>query len=90
MQEYTIKSNPKESPIYPYSRTDYYIEIIAGDFLGLHFSFGEINIVDGKIEFDYNLLHIPENVSLNNEIEMIVGEVLQDFIERGYYEFNTK
>ena len=90
MQEYSINQNPKESPLYPYARTDYYIELIGGKFAGLHFSFSDIKATEENITFDYNLLYIPENVYLENEIEYVVGEVLQNLIERGYYEFDTK
>jgi hypothetical protein len=90
MQEYIIKSNPKEAPIYPYARTEYYIELISGKFSGLHFSFGIIEIEGENITYDYNLLYIPESIVIENEIQTVISEILQDFIKRGYYEFDTK
>ena len=90
-QNYIIKSNPKNNPVYPYARTEYYFEIIDGDFAGIHFSFGEIDITaDKEIVFDYNLLYIPEQVILTQELKDLIGNILLEHIERGNYELNTE
>jgi len=88
---YIIKPNPKNNPVYPYARTDYYFEIVDGDFTGIHFSFGEIDItINKEIVFDYNLLYIPEQVILTQELKELIGNILLEHIERGNYELDTK
>lgn len=86
MLNYAIKPNPKDVPIYPYANTDYYLEITEGKFTGLHFNFGEIEVVgkgeNKKLYFDYNLLFIPEGISLSSEIEKTIADVLQHFLEQ--------
>ena len=94
MQEYIIKQNPKDNPVYPYSHTSYYIELLNGEFKDMRFSFNDIKILEEdnvkKIKFDYNLLYIPEGKIVDEAIENVVGEVLQDIIQRGNYELDTE
>lgn len=92
---YNIKPNPREKPVYPYSYTDHYIEIVDGKFKGVHFSLGTFRIIgdeeDKKIIFDYNLLWLPDEMYIaEEELEKTIGEILQQLIELGHYEFNTK
>ena len=100
LSNYEIKSNPKDKPVYPYSQSDHYFELTEGRYAGVHFDFSKIEITqDGpgrKINFSYNLLYVPEHISIVTisgttiELENIIGDVLQQIIERGYYEFDTK
>jgi len=97
---YIIKPNPKETPIYPFAQSNYYIELTEGKYAGVHFDFIDLDIInqgkDTKINFKYNLLHIPEHISIVTisgttiELENIISDVLQNIIERGYYELDTK
>lgn len=96
----TIKLNPKENPVYPYSQSDHYFELTDGKYAGIHFDFSKIEIIkDGpnkKINFSYNLLYVPEHISIVTisgttiQLENIIGDILQQIIERGYYELNTE
>lgn len=89
MPTFVTKPNPKDNPTYPYARSETYFEITDGEFLGLHFNFGNIETINGNINFDYNLLFIPEGIAINSGIERVIGDILQELIERGYYEFSS-
>ena len=88
--KYEIKPNPGYSPIYKLSRPKHCVEIVDGVFAGLIFSFDRIKIEEDSINFNYNLLYIPDNVELDTHTEKFVGEILNDIIKRGYYELDTK
>ena len=88
--KYIIKENPSYTPIYQLSRPKHCFEIVEGEFTGLIFSFGRMDVKNNTVEFNYDILNLPENIELNNNVEKIIGEILNNLIERGYYEFDTK
>jgi len=85
--------NYKVKPNHDYKdniKSDYYIEITDGPFQGLCFVFGPIEFAgedeqgNGKINFDYHLLFIPETVNFEEdkfEIEQVAAGVLQRILE---------
>jgi hypothetical protein len=89
--QYAIRPNPTYTPIYKLSRPKHCFEVIDGEFSGLLFTFGKIKVVDGgMIQFKYDILNLPEDVELTSDVEQVVGKILNDIIERGYYEFDTE
>jgi len=90
MPNYVIQKNPAENPVYPDANADHFIELNEGEFTGVHFNFGKIEFMgededgNGKINFDYNLLFLPEHIKLEeskNAIEEELGKVLQHILE---------
>lgn len=90
MYKYEIRKNPSESPVYPHTKIDHFIEIMEGPYEGVHFNFGPIQFMgedeegNGKINFDYNLLFLPENINLDEDrpgLEDMVGTTLQHVLE---------
>jgi hypothetical protein len=79
-----------KTPVYKYAKSYYYIDILEGKYTGLQFNFSKIEVVDTNVSFVYNLLRIPSDIEVNAELEQVVGDILNDIIERGYYEFDTK
>ena len=92
LPEFKIIPNPKEKPIFPYANANFYIEIIDGEFAEVCFCFETIKVINEVIYFDYNILWIPDEMEIEPELdfETIVGEILQDIIQRGNYELDTK
>jgi hypothetical protein len=89
--KYIIKHNPTYTPIYQLSRPKHCFEVIDGEFSGLLFTFGKIEVVEaGNVQFKYDILNLPDDVELTSDVEQVVGKILNDIIERGYYEFDTK
>lgn len=87
MSSYEIKPNHyyKEN-----NAADFYIEITDGPFVGLCFVFGQIEFAgetekgEGIVNFDYNLLYIPANISYEEQkfdIEQLVSSVLHRILE---------
>jgi len=86
MSNYKIHSNNKYSEI----ESDHFIEITEGGFEGVHFNFGKIEFVgedeqgNGKINYDYNLLYIPDTIILDMDrplLERELGNILQTILE---------
>jgi len=86
MPNYKVHSNNKYSEI----NSDHFIEISEGPFIGTHFNFGQIEFAgedgegNGKINYDYNLLSIPETVILDMDrplLEREIGKILQSILE---------
>lgn len=88
MQKFQVKVND----LYPNNTADHFIELTEGEYEGLHFNFGPIEFAgedeqgNGKINFDYNLLNLPEGISFEGEhkteIENIISIVLKQIIEQ--------
>ena len=87
MYKYEVKPNHyyKEN-----NASDFYIEMMEGQFTGLCFVYGPIQFDgedehgNGKVNFDYHLLFIPANVNFEEqkfEVEQMVGGVLQQIME---------
>lgn len=90
MPKYEVRSNKGDERPYPYTTSDHFLEIMEGLFVGLHFSFGQIEFAgedengNGKINFDYNLLYIPEHINLDEskpDVEQMIGTILQHVLE---------
>ena len=93
--KYTIKPNPQDRPVYPYAYTDHFLEITEGDLTGVQFNFILFHVTgddnNKKLNFEYNLLFLPEGLTPDNEeLEPVIGNILQQLIELGHYAFNTK
>lgn len=77
----------KENTLYKDVNTaEFYIEIENGNFVGVCFTFGQIEFVgedeegNGKINFDYHLLYVPENINLEEQkkdLESDIGKILE-------------
>jgi hypothetical protein len=94
----------KKDAIYHSIDVEHYIEILDGRYIGLQFNiekFEIVNNIENKLlKFEYNLLVIPEQVTFNTQMQItpeeklyldqVIGHIIQDIIERGYYEFDTK
>lgn len=71
-------------------KSDHFIEIVEGPFTGICVNFGKIEFIgedgegNGKINFDYDLLHIPAHINFHaskEAIEKTVGDVLNAILE---------
>lgn len=85
------KIEVRENTQYKENESTHYLEVVEGKFEGMHFTFGKIEFVgeddqgNGQIQFDYDLLNLPDPYKLEesrDEIEHIVGEVLRTILER--------
>lgn len=87
MPKFTVKENVdfKEQ-----NTATHYLEFTEGPMTNVAFTFGKIEFLgedeegNGKINFDYHLLSIPESISLEeqkDEIESHIGEVLKVLLE---------
>jgi hypothetical protein len=88
MPKFAVRPNTE---VYPNITSDHYLEIVEGDFTGLHFVLGRIEFAgedeegNGKIEFDYTLLLVPAGVNVEerkNDIEAVISQVLNAIIEK--------
>jgi hypothetical protein len=74
---------------------DYIIEITEGPFDGLCFHYGKIELGEddgqgnGQIKFDYDIAFLPENVTLEDNKELIdevagnvLTQIINDIVER--------
>lgn len=86
MPNYKIHVNSKYSDV----QSDNFLEIVDGAFVGVHFNFGKVEfggedeLGNGVVKFDYNLLHIPENIILEIDkplLERELGSILQHILE---------
>jgi len=87
MPSFTIQQNEKFKEV---STSEFYIEIDEGDYTGLSFVFGPIKFLgedeegNGRIEFDYDLLFIPERIDISehrSNIEHMIGMILHNILE---------
>ena len=84
--KYIIKTTP-----YEYANGYHWFEILEGSYKGLQFNFSNIKVVDDMLDFQYNLLLVPLDVNENDvELKELIGNILLEHIERGYYELDTK
>jgi len=88
MSSYIIKENIEYTDV---NTAPHYIEIDSGPLQGICFTFGAIEFTgedaegNGIINFDYNLIHLPETIILQErreEIEGNIGKILQTIIEQ--------
>ena len=79
-----------KTPVYQYAKSYYWIEVLEGKYEGLQFNFSKIEVVDEMLDFQYNLLSIPTNIEVDDELKQLIGEILIQIIERGQYELNPK
>ncbi len=88
MPNFIVRKNDSE---YPNIKSDHYLEVVEGDFIGMHFSLGRIEFIgedeerNGKIEFDYDLLLVPAGVNVEeqkSEIEAVISAALQTILEK--------
>ena len=86
-----FKVEVRENTQYEDNSTTHYLEVVDGKYEGMHFTFGKIEFLgeddegNGKIEFDYTLLNLPEPYSLDeerDEIEEVVSQVLRYILEQ--------
>ncbi len=79
-----------KTPVYQYAKSYYHIDVLDGRYEGLQFNFSKIEIIndgeDKKLSFQYNLLSIPQEIEVDEELEQVVSDILQHIIERGYYD----
>lgn len=84
------KVEVRENNQYPNDPASHYLEVVDGKWEGMHFTLGRVEFLgeqedgSGKIEFDYNLLAVPEPYTFEEnkqEIEHIVAQVLQKILE---------
>ena len=81
----------KENELYKEQNTaTHYIEFQDGPLQGICFTFGKIEFMgedeegNGKINFDYHLIHIPESITFEEQrdtIESHIGAVLKQVLE---------
>ena len=87
MPSFTVKENE----LYKEQNTaTHYIEFQDGPLQGICFTFGKIEFMgedeegNGKINFDYHLIHIPETIIFEEQrdtIESHIGAVLKQVLE---------
>lgn len=87
MHNYIVKENVEYKD---QNTASHYLTFEQGPLEGLAFTFGKIEFLgededgNGKINFDYHLLSVPESVKLEEskeEIENEIGEVLRVLLE---------
>lgn len=85
--QYTVHSNIAFKGA---TESDHYILIEDGPYKGLCVNFGKIEFIGensdgfGKINFNYDLLYIPEDIKLEDvkeDLEKTLGEVLNTILE---------
>lgn len=74
------------------STSDHFLTIEEGEFKDVSFSFGKIEFVgeddegQGHVKFDYDLLQVPDSITLqeNTEtrerLENVIGEILHEIL----------
>jgi len=90
MYKFEVKPNPNHSSETP-NTPDHFIEFVEEKYKGMQFNIGKIEFAgedengNGKINFDYNLLFIPEGVNYTEEreeIEAAIAATLQQILEQ--------
>jgi hypothetical protein len=85
-----FKVEVRQNEIYKEDPASHYLEVSDGKFEGMHFTLGKIEFLgedeegNGKIQFDYRLLFLPEQFKFEEEkeeIENLVGLVLNKILE---------
>jgi|APGre2960657373_1045057.scaffolds.fasta_scaffold00185_4 hypothetical protein len=85
---YIVKENIEYADV---NTATHYIEIDSGPLQGTCFTFGTVEFTgedaegNGIINFDYNLIHLPETIILQErreEIEGNIGKILQTIMEQ--------
>lgn len=67
---------------FPEAGTDHYVELLEGSFSGLCFNINQLEFVgeddegNGKISFNYDLVFVPETITLNEEMLPSLEEVI--------------
>jgi hypothetical protein len=71
--------------------TEFFLEIVEGKFQGIQFKFGAIEFAgedengNGKINFNYELLTVPEEIKLSEntheDLHETLGDILQEILE---------
>jgi len=88
MSSFIVKENTEYTEV---NTATHYIEIDSGPLNGLCFIFGPVEFMgedeegNGKINFDYHLIHVPETITFQerrDEIEGNIGKILQIIIEQ--------
>ena len=71
--------------------SEFFLEISEGKFQGIQFQFGAIEFAgedengNGKINFNYQLLNVPEEIKLSEntreDLHNTLGDILQEILE---------
>lgn len=71
--------------------SEFFLEITEGKFQGIQFQFGAIEFAgedengNGKLNFNYELLSVPEELNLSEntygELNKTMGDILQEILE---------
>lgn len=86
-----FKVEVRENTQYQNEETSHYLEIVEGNFTGMHFTFGKIEFLgeddegNGNIQFDYRLLFLPEEYdyedpSQKEQIEKTISLALEHIL----------
>lgn len=95
MHNYIVKENVEFKD---QNTASHYLLFEQGPLEGIAFTFGKIEFLgedeegNGKINFDYHLLQVPETISLEErkeEIENNIGVVLQALLEENLTQDNN-
>lgn len=67
---------------FPDAGTDHYVELTEGPFSGLCFNINQLEFIgedkegNGQISFNYDLVFVPETITLNEEVLPSLEEVI--------------